>query len=371
MKLKLQKVGSSNPQPSAEKPSSPESNGYPAVSTTTGIPVEPRLGKTGHNEADYPPVVQKTDYKSVEVIPDGWRFQLGVTASLLNDFLLCPEKMRLGYVERLRPKATKAYLEWGDLTAKAQEFVRKESIKDDCGAELLLTQFMAESYAAARADFIKNGETEFQSLEERYGTVQIVLEGYFEYFGGNEHREWTALESEFDFLYNNIRFRGKRDGVYKTAGGHGLQEDKTKGRIDVDLIFDKLHFDTQTMLYLLSMREEGLNPTEVTYSVVRRPQLKRKQSETLKDFLQRIREDIKTRPEFYFIQKMAEVDEEDFARWEGEFKQQVSVLRSGTSYRNSNACGAYGVTCQFFPICTQNDRSEFVQKEKVFMELTE
>ncbi len=78
-------------------------------------------------------------------------------------------------------------------------------------------------------------------------------------------------------------------------------ETKTKSSIDDVAIQDGLRADLQTCLYLYSLRREyKREPRSILYNIVRRPQLRPKKDEHANTYKQRVAEDIKARPDWYF-----------------------------------------------------------------------
>lgn len=277
---------------------------------------------------------------------------------------------------------------------------------------------------------VKGGDIEaLNLLEENYGAAEGLLPGYLKKWASDfEHVEWLGLEEMFDIpytldmpgwytvSYNHegtdyveyvtakdeeqalnlvsafqgkrmsvdsyavpgilMRLRGKRDGRFrsKKSGQVWLFETKTKGRINEDSIMDRLNFDLQTMLYLWTMwKEFDVFPGGVTYNILRKPQLKMKKGENLKQFVARIAKDIEDRPDFYFMRYQSSITQQDLKKWEAEFKVQLRRLflwsRGDENYKNSSACSMGGVNCQFLSVCSRNDRTHFTRKVTPFPEL--
>jgi hypothetical protein len=156
-----------------------------------------------------------------------------------------------------------------------------------------------------------------------------------------------------------------------------LFETKTRGRINDDTTSAVLPHEMQVNIYLGAILDmEGEYPSGVLYNIIRRPQLRLKKGEDLKQFSKRIADDVAARPDFYFIrlqmgmskqeidaakQDLEGIMAEFLAWWNGDLPH----------YRNSDHCeNKYGV-CQFLKKCSNGDTTGLYRRGKVFMELEE
>ena len=320
----------------------------------------------------------------------------GVTQGLLANFLTCPEKCRLAAVEGLTQIRTGGALAFGSLIHDVLDQVYSHVMrKKDCDNwETFTTAVMGialrDKEKADRDAINERGGTDPEALvmlEENYGMAEGILPGYLKKWSGDFNDvEWIALEQMFETPITfqmedgeevTLTIRGKRDGVFRSrkSGRLYLFETKTKGRIDEDGIMDRLVFDLQVMLYLWSMwKDFGEMPQGVVYNIMRKPQLRQKKDESLKQFIDRIRFDTEARPDFYYMRYNSDIVGSDLVEWEKEFililRQLVRWYRGQFNWKNSGACAMGGFNCQFLPVCSRNDRSSFKTKEVPFPELT-
>jgi hypothetical protein len=148
------------------------------------------------------------------------------------------------------------------------------------------------------------------------------------------------------------RLRGKWDSVDLVNKGIWLQENKTKGSIDVGMMQRNLAFDLQTGLYLValdnfSFDDDALIPPGseiavirgVRYNVIRRPlaggkgSIRQGKNESIEQFYARLAEIIEgaTGPEFgmlpeesyFFMRWKVEVSAEDISRFKQRFLNPV------------------------------------------------
>jgi len=321
----------------------------------------------------------------------------GVTQGLLANFMLCPEKCRLSSVEGLSQIRTGGALAFGSLIHDVLDEVyshvmRKKGASDwYTFAYSVLTIALRDKEKKDRQAINEKGGSNPEALvmlEENYGIAEGILPGYLKRWESDfVDVEWVALEQMFETPVTfkmedgeevTLKIRGKRYGVFRSRKSNKLYlfETKTKGRIDEDSIMDRLVFDLQVMLYLWSMwKDYGEVPQGVVYNIMRKPQLKRKKEESLKQFIDRVWLDTETRPDFYYMRYNSDIVLSDLKSWEEEFitvlRQLVRWTRGKFHWKNSNACSMGGVNCQFLPVCSRGDRSSFKLKEVPFPELVE
>jgi hypothetical protein len=132
--------------------------------------------------------------------------------------------------------------------------------------------------------------------------------------------EFVALEEDFKFPHklpdgNEVILRGRIDGILRYRGKLWLMENKTKSVVD-DRLADYLPHDMQTMMYCHCIQMKYGEPVEgILYNVIRRPGLKLKKDGDVPELLNRIREDLETRPEFYFLRWNVYLADGDTNRW--------------------------------------------------------
>ncbi len=315
----------------------------------------------------------------------------GVTQSIIGRYLSCPEKVHLGMEERLGAMRTTGALSFGSLVHEALDWLYTGFMKNHTKGVALnlkavsadLAVWMKEKLAEDRRILQEAGaatEATELSLEENFGMAEIVLNAYFRRWTRDyDHYEWLALEKEFCVPYvmpsgNIIPVRGKIDGVMRIRDKLWLFETKTKARIEDEAIVSKLNFDLQVLLYMWAMqRIYGEKPMGVIYNLIRRPQLRRTQKEMLSEFLERIRVDIETRPEFYFIRYEAAILPHETARWELEFLNIMTSIEQWANgahrFRNSSACSGMFGTCEYIRYCAEKDETGLIRREQLFPEL--
>jgi len=325
----------------------------------------------------------------------------GITQGLIANFMMCPQKAHLSNREGLRSNVKSSAIAFGSLVHDALDKIysavmrkSKASIGTEWDRDVfvkaqldIVLREMEETQRATLTESGKADDTALQELETQYGMARGVLPGYLEKWTEDFREvEWLGLEEIFTLMFDTgldlgkgplIPLTGKRDGRFRSISTKKLYlfETKTKGRIDETAVADKLNIDLQVLLYCYTMwKEFNELPSGVVYNIIRRPQLQRKKGESLKEFIERIEQDTRTRPEFYYIRYSLSLLKKDLEKFEEELKsalQQIQRWFHGEfHYKNSLACSFGGINCEFLPVCSRNDRVNFKQKETPFPELT-
>lgn len=306
----------------------------------------------------------------------------GLSQSQIQTRLECGEKARLSTVLGWTPKGSSKPLIWGSIFHAMLEAGYK-GLRAGKG-------WPDHAHLMAAADAEMQGEypgaitSTTDIIEECFLEASQLIGPYRKTWEKEDGKvKWLKVEDAFRrSLTDDIPpMKGKFDAVFEHPKfGVGLLETKTKSQISHNLT-DLLPLDLQLAYYLTALRREGLKPTTVWYNIIRRPGLKRGKEEKAKDFQERIKEDVTSRPEHYFqrLPVTLEKGELDFALNRVAYQLDAyqewyeSVLESGIKTRclgfNSGACeGKYG-TCAFLPICSKGDYSGHYIREHVSPEL--
>ena len=262
--------------------------------------------------------------KKLEPIWDLYRD--GLTQGAIGTFLSCRHQFWLKYVMGYRNKAKAGATAFGsafhDILAHTQHAAP--------GKKPLTLDQAVSSYLKSL------GELSPTVLEETtcmLAQIKMLIELYNQRWEEDHaSRTWLKREETFRFVYElpynggeaiyDIPLRGRWDGVFqRKKSGIRLHETKTKGRIDEEGIAKSLPFDTQTMLYSLAIERELKRgtPDGTCYDVIRNPQLRLKQGERTIDFVDRCREDVEKRLDWYFMRWEVTITKQELKHWETHF----------------------------------------------------
>lgn len=291
-----------------------------------------------------------------------------LTHSRMSCFRTCPWKHYLQYEVGLVPEKTSGAMSFGSLFHKVKEAIDKrepvEPLFDG------VDPYMVASVRAAIAGHI-----------ERYGESDGGL-------------TVIATEQEFNMPLVNPEtgahtpvwdLRGKQDRIVRLPDNRlALMEYKTTSR-DFSPGADYwtlLKMDQQLSIYVAAARAGGYPIDTVIYDVTRRPGMKpfkatpmekrkynkkdgalngkqRDKDETPEEYMARISEDIRSRPEYYYARKEIVRTKRDLLECGYEIWQQQLAIRSAQKtnhwYRNPGACQSLFGRCDYFPICLNDD----------------
>lgn len=248
--------------------------------------------------------------KKVQKLGPLWELQKdGITNSALQSWVECREQFARRYIDGWTSKGLSVPLTFGSLWHLAHEFSATKTPWK--GVDQYVSRSRLHISPLAK-----------KSLDQIEGQVRALYPAYTLHYGPvAADYEFIAHESLFrvDKLVDGVTvpLRGKRDADYRKAGKLGLWEIKTKSQINKELISDLLRCDFQTLLYLWAMREEyGECPGWITYDVIKRPSIRQKKTESLKDYLNRVYDTAVEAPSQYFCRWEVEVFNEDIDQFD-------------------------------------------------------
>lgn len=318
----------------------------------------------------------------------------GLTNSLLTAWGNCRELARLilrGWVRR----GTGMGMTYGGITHWLLQHVyedhRKGTLKLSNGtlSAEYVKRYLARVEELWKAENPLADEATLQHYELTMLLNEHLMPLYFQHWKQRDFQEtrWVGVESEFKVPFEVTRngltyrtfLRGKRDGVFVPKGRKRswLFETKTKTRIDEGTLVDILPFESQVNLYMVAMwLESGQQPEGVRYNIIRRPGLRQKKNESLPQFAKRLTDDVRLRPNWYFLRQNMRVDPKELDRYLGELEDRVWDFMhwwngGGGHWRNSAYCeNKYG-TCGMLSLCSKRDTSGLYVRDRLFSELSE
>lgn len=265
----------------------------------------------------------------------------GITFSMLSKWLCCKERFRVQYIEGIKPvERFNHRTDYGTMWHLCEEHLARAGdwmvhLTNHCAQ-------LARRFPMDRAE-----------IEKWASVCSVQFPVYVEYWSKHDDvKKRTPLMQEqvFDVPYKLpsgrvVRLRGKFDSVDLIDGGVWLQENKTRGDVDVQQIQRQLTFDLQTMMYLVALLnlpvadksgrvyadvcEPGLIKG-VRYNVVRRPlsggkgtivrhkATKNKPEETWDSYYARVGQVIRDDPGHFFARWKTEILPADIARFRRE-----------------------------------------------------
>jgi len=296
---------------------------------------------------------------------------MGVSISAINKWLTCRESARLHYIVGLRPNYTKNVFWIGNLNHDCLQEIYLE-MRDEPDAPLDgLIDIVADFCGDKEEEFHEHpiAGVKFEDFQNQLGVTSVLNTKYIQhYYKEDCAYEFTHVEDEFLItLPSGIPFKGYYDGGVMRKKRQWLLETKFKARWS-DSYLSSLEIDLQVGGYLAAMSVDNLDPAGCIFNLVRKPQLKRKVKESLKDFLTRISEDIDSRPEFYFQRLDLRFTRKEIAyslrRLDClavsyvEWCETIGVKERDPLY-NHGACEHKWGPCSYVPFCTKGDTSPY------------
>ena len=310
--------------------------------------------------------------------------EMGVTQGLLAKFMNCREETKLFLQGWSTKGAQSGALIYGTIVHSILERAYVDISKGKTKSPI--TSVALEKYVQAVKrlwfDENRNANNDARSLlETSLAIASATLPHYFRKWWRDDTAriKWTALEQEFKLPYQtkdnrNTVLRGKIDGVFNNPR-LWLFETKTKSMINEGALMDTLSYELQVQFYLRALSSlYGKTPSGVLYNIIRKPSSEQKASESLDEYAERISEDIKSRPDFYFIRYEIMITPAEQAA----FKVQLEGLivdfmdwcdGNRPNYQNTAQCITKYGRCTYLPICSSQEFTMFEKRKQVFREL--
>lgn len=243
----------------------------------------------------------------------------------------------------------------------------------------------------------KQKTTQFKDdLLEDFAIIKPLLHAYsHQYRKIDTAVEWVGSEDEFRFMVDGTPVRGKIDGAFRPGKGKSVRllESKFKARWSEDAMTDWLPLDLQTGMYITATKHDpalrdrlklrkGEAVKMFRYDVIRKPQLRRKKEERITDFADRVKEDLRLRPEHYFHRWDVELTEKDLSRHEERIFKLVREYRlwalwhteAGRNEKEpvwtSAACEGRFSVCPYLAVCARDDYGSLRKRDRPFPELS-
>jgi len=179
---------------------------------------------------------------------------------------------------------------------------------------------------------------------------------------------WTRKRSR------SLRLAGKIDCISQRGLRLFIDEYKTAGEeIDAGAEYwSRLRFDQQISIYMLAARAMGHAVESVMYDVVRKPCIRQRKNESVQDYRQRLHDDIRERPDWYYQRKEIARTDADLAEVRRDLwtqaEQLLDMRRNGRWYRNVNAMNCNH--CEFSGPCLEGREIKPGQPWSGYVQLT-
>lgn len=262
------------------------------------------------------------------------------TFSRIKTRMQCPYMEHLRYELEMSPIQRKDALGIGEAVHKGIE-TRSVEVALSCFDE----EFPQNQHAA-------------DDLEVKKATVIAMLTGYFEQFPAFEEHS-PELEFSLPMISRTGRrsrsqiIAGKIDDIVRMPDGDWVIEYKTASRLD-GAYFDRLYVDDQITMYCYAAKRMGFNPVGVIYRVIRKPTIRQRNNESIPQYIDRLIQDYRSRPEYYFHERKLYRPQSVLKAFEADLYDKVRTFnrdkRNDLNYKNTSHCSNYG-GCPYLPLC--------------------
>jgi len=300
----------------------------------------------------------------------------GITQSMISTYLKCPRQF-LFKMNRLSSEGKRTSFAFGSITHDTLDKIYKWYMDHGKLPSILQIKEWVFTYPKTHERWLPSTSS-IEEQQKYMGVCYVVVTEYVRFYKKIDFipGRLVGAEDVFDVKYNGYRLRGKKDLRFNIHGKRWIMETKTSSRISEDDLKDALSLNLQNLFYVTAEElESAVHVMGVLYNIVRNPGLKFKEN-SLEDYCNRIRKDIRKRPDFYFLRFEVPYTSQD----KRDFKQDLDQILSSIDtklrtaqrnfYRNSTSClGKF--KCSFLSACTSGKLIGYVQSKSLFKELEE
>lgn len=331
------------------------------------------------NYEDWPPVTLGLEhFMSKEKTMDVYDIKKhGVTQGLLSMFMRCRTETTY-WMQGLESLRTSQGLQFGTIAHIVLEKIYSNPLKHEPSRGQIYT---AISQAQALYVLERGGRLsaeEHELMEVTLALLEAVLPSYFE-FNKKDFKKvkWAELEKRFvcDSPVPGVQMTGRRDGAYWIGKELWLRENKTKARIEEDVLADTLSFDFQNSFYIYSLvKDYKVWPKGVLYDIIRRPGERQKQGESLNQYKARVEERVRKEPQYYFLRYEVSIPKSEHERFVQELANIIKEFKDWTegklpTYRNTSSCIQRFGPCRYLPLCSNGEFPLYRKRKDLFPEL--
>lgn len=274
------------------------------------------------------------------------------TASTLQNFLVCPKSYFFDQIVGIQRKGLPEYMGVSVVLHKALELYKKEGIK---AGEKHIKDSTEEAYEKAvvinpnfDTNDIRTAETYLTSILHHLPWNVDSLQGAeieFKHPVGLVFQNLSHLKDHY--------FAGKVDGIGLDPNGRQFVVDyKLKGSFDRMKHEDVLRKNFQASFYYYLNLPSLPDLEYVQFRMCKRPMIRQTKKETFEGYLERLYNDYKERPDFYFYEANTFRDPKDKS-----FLMNLSLIivrilasrSSGHWQENSPACAG----CNYLAACVE------------------
>lgn len=272
-----------------------------------------------------------------------------VSFSMLSN-MKCPRLWKYMYIDRLYPREKSIPLIagsiWHDVCMHGYfNGVKKKQILKNISKEY---KMLIKTNRSTRQEYT-------QELIKMEAVTRAAFKGYVKLYARDEFKV-IATEKRFAVpIVKGVVMGGSIDRLVKNDNGElWIKEYKFTSRIDQDTVV-RTEIDHQVSIYFWAAQKLGLKPKGIIYDMTKKPYLKPHQDEVGEEFEERLTQDYKLRPEFYFKREELYRDKHQIADMVDDIERKITRLLYMKEHmlydRETTHCLAYNTLCSYFPLC--------------------
>lgn len=214
-----------------------------------------------------------------------------------------------------------------------------------------------------------------QDVENDIGLASITMHGYYDH-RTQFYKDYTVIKNELylkRLKVNGHVFNTKIDKVlqHKKTGEIWILDHKCKSRFNIDILTKKIRIDQQLQLYKKCFETAYHRKTAgVMWDIIRKSSLRMTKKDTgIDTFMERVKADIKKRPEWYFFLIQVRSNLLDTKSFDSDLDSTMGELYSCVEKgekafcKNTNVCEV-PFLCDFLDACTSNSMNLYLQRYK-------
>jgi len=314
--------------------------------------------------------------KDVKFPPEYSLQKHGITQSLLMSFMKCRREFLLK-VNCWSLTAKRTTFANGSITHDILDKVYSYYMKNKKIPSTKIVKDWCNSYDKDHPDWLPEDK---QDLAPLYKIIAFTIcTEYIRFYRKKDFipNRITGAEVEFCVVWKGFKLRGKRDLRFQMQPGVNWQmETKTMARIEPDAIREMLTFNFQNLFYVHCEEVEFGEPVHgVLYNVIRNPGTKLHAGESIIQYANRLRREIRKNQSYYFLRFQQPYTDEDKKQFRKELLyklREVDALLKHRLYpwKNEKNCVSR-FKCSYLPACSCGKLIGYGQYKRLMSELEE
>jgi hypothetical protein len=299
--------------------------------------------------------------------------KIGITQSFMQEWHRCRIAFLLT-LHRWRKIGSGIKTGFGSLWHEISGNIYKHcEVKKELPADKLIMKWIND-FTKYKKDQLR-GKT-IDDIERDKAIVYVLATEYIRYYSDDfKNMRFYAIERTSFIKYGNCILRRKVDGNYLDKQKRVfLLENKTKGKINSEILLKALSIDFQTQFYVLTEEEEkGIEIAGVLYNIIRNPGHSVGKKETLAGFMVRFRKEVQQNPEHFFLRYFIPFDKKSKIKFREELQNKLDDIQAFLDgklkiYPMQSACnGEY--PCDFLNACSSDCLVGYEKGKEYFPEL--